>query len=57
MADRTFSRRRRFLRDVLGSASALALAGCDRLSGTDWFPKLLGSAERLSNGAALQMTN
>jgi len=51
MAERKFSRRRRFLRDVIGSASALALAGCDRLSGTDWFPKLLGSAERLSNGA------
>ncbi|HZQ59825.1 MAG TPA: molybdopterin-dependent oxidoreductase, partial [Casimicrobiaceae bacterium] len=44
--------RRRFMRHVLGSAGALILAGCDRLSSTEWFPKLLGQAEYLSQGAA-----
>ena len=52
MSDPTFGPRRRFLRGVLGSAGALVLAGCDRLSQTQWFPRLLGSAEHLSNGAA-----
>jgi len=44
--------RRRFMRNVLGSAGALILAGCDRLSSTQWFPKLLSQAEHLSRGAA-----
>src|SRR5947209_5810369 len=52
MTDRQLSPRRRFFRTIMGGAGALVLAGCDRLSNTQWFPKLLGSAERLSNGAA-----
>ncbi len=44
--------RRRFLRRVLGGAGALVLAGCDRLSNTQWFPKLLGAADQVSAAAA-----
>jgi DMSO/TMAO reductase YedYZ molybdopterin-dependent catalytic subunit len=35
---------------------ALGLAGCDRLSQSDWFPKLLGSAEKLNAGVAKLVT-
>ena len=42
--------KRRFLRIAAGSASALFLTGCDRLSRTEWFPRLLGQGERLSYG-------
>lgn len=52
MTDGVYSTRRRFMRGVLGSASALFVAGCDRLSQTQWFPRLLGSAEHVSQGAA-----
>ena len=43
--------RRRFLSSVFGSASALALAGCDVLSNTEWFPKALGSGEKVTEAA------
>jgi len=52
MTERTHTRRRRFLRSVLGGAGALLLAGCYKLSQTQWFPRVLRGAERLSNGAA-----
>ena len=42
--------KRRFLRLSFGAAGALVLAGCDRLNGTDWFPKILHTAEDLSRG-------
>ncbi len=45
------NRRRRFLRDALALTGAVALGGCDRLSGTDWVPQVLGSATALSHAA------
>ena len=44
--------RRRFLRRAAAATSALVLAGCDRLSSSEWFPKVLGLAERLNYAAA-----
>ncbi|HSC24102.1 MAG TPA: molybdopterin-binding protein [Casimicrobiaceae bacterium] len=37
--------RRRFLSRLVASLGALGVAGCDRLSQSDWFPKVLGAAE------------
>ena len=42
--------RRRFVAGAAGAASAMALSGCDRLSSTEWFPKVLRSGESLSRG-------
>ncbi|HEY7237991.1 MAG TPA: molybdopterin-binding protein [Burkholderiales bacterium] len=42
--------RRRFLGRALGATGALALSGCDALSRSDWFPKVLASAEALNRG-------
>jgi len=44
--------RRVFLTRTAVSVSALALAGCDSLSRTEWFPKVLNAAEPLSEAAA-----
>ena len=44
--------RRRFFARVGAAAGALMLAGCDRLSQTDWFPRFLGSAETLNRTLA-----
>ena len=44
--------RRAFLRSVAASVSAFALAGCDSLSRTEWFPKVLNSVEPLNEAAA-----
>ena len=41
------SRRQLLVRGV-GAAGALMLAGCERLSRTDWFPKILSAGERLN---------
>lgn len=43
--------RRRFLGRVLAASGSLVLAGCDRLSQTEWFPKVLSSAEKLTQAA------
>jgi DMSO/TMAO reductase YedYZ molybdopterin-dependent catalytic subunit len=43
-------RRRLFFRAVAG-AGAIALAGCDKLSRTEWFPKFLGNTEVLTRKA------
>ena len=43
-------RRRLFFRAVAG-AGAVALAGCDKLSRTEWFPKFLGNTEILTRKA------
>jgi len=51
MKTRTELSRRRFLARALGSASALALSGCDALSDTEWFTKVLGTGERLTHAA------
>lgn len=40
--------RRRFLTRAAGAIGLAFLAGCDRLSRTDWFPRVLGSAETLN---------
>jgi DMSO/TMAO reductase YedYZ molybdopterin-dependent catalytic subunit len=42
--------RRSFLRQALTSASAALLAGCDALSNSSWFPKVLEVAEHLNRG-------
>jgi len=49
--------RRYFLRQALTSASAALLAGCDALSNSAWFPKLLGIGEHLSSGAQHLLTS
>jgi DMSO/TMAO reductase YedYZ molybdopterin-dependent catalytic subunit len=46
--DRIDSRRRFALRRLTAAAGTLLLAGCDRLSQTEWFPKVLSLGERLS---------
>lgn len=43
--------RRGILNGLLAGASALVLAGCDRLSNTSWFPKILGMGEKMAYGA------
>jgi DMSO/TMAO reductase YedYZ molybdopterin-dependent catalytic subunit len=42
---------------ALGSAGALLLAGCDRLSDSTWFPKVLEVGERLSRGVHHAVTS
>ena len=51
MNDARVSSRRRFFVRVGGAAAALALAGCQKLSQSEWFPKVLGLGERLSAAA------
>ncbi|MBS0321198.1 MAG: molybdopterin-dependent oxidoreductase [Proteobacteria bacterium] len=46
------TQRRRFFARALGTAGALVLAGCDKLSRTDWFPKVLNVAEPVNNSIA-----
>ena len=48
--------RRRFLGRIAASVGALGVAGCDRLSQTGWFPKVLGSAEVLNGHVAKLVT-
>jgi len=55
-SERTTSRRQ-FLARLAAGTGALLLAGCDQLSRTQWFPKFLGSAEYLSNGAQHLLTS
>jgi len=43
--------RRRFFARVFATAGALALAGCERLSKSDWFPQILGAGEKASSSA------
>ena len=56
-AERELMNRREFMRRAVAGASALLLAGCNKLSETEWFPKLLGGAENLSNGAQHLVTS
>jgi DMSO/TMAO reductase YedYZ molybdopterin-dependent catalytic subunit len=43
--------RRRFLARIFGAAGALALSGCDALSRSEWFPKVLSAGEALNRSA------
>jgi DMSO/TMAO reductase YedYZ molybdopterin-dependent catalytic subunit len=43
--------RRRFLWRALGGAGTLILAGCENLSRSEWFPKILGTGETLNRTA------
>ena len=49
--------RRRFLARAAAAASALVLAGCDRLSRTEWFPRVLAVAEKWNDAAAHAITS
>ena len=48
--------RRVFLRSI-GGVSALLLAGCDRLSGSEWFPRVLELGQRTSKGVHHLLTS
>jgi DMSO/TMAO reductase YedYZ molybdopterin-dependent catalytic subunit len=50
-------RRRNFLVRTLGATGALLLAGCNRLSQTEWFPKVLAVGEQASAAAAHLVTS
>jgi DMSO/TMAO reductase YedYZ molybdopterin-dependent catalytic subunit len=43
--------RRRFFTRLLAGAGAIALTGCDKLSNSEWFTKVLSSGEGLSRNA------
>src|SRR4029453_8804510 len=45
------SSRRRFFVRTLATAGALVLAGCERLSKSDWFPQILAVGEKASSAA------
>ena len=51
------SARRRFLARTFGAVGALALGGCERLSRTEWFPKVLGAGETASSVVAHAITS
>jgi DMSO/TMAO reductase YedYZ molybdopterin-dependent catalytic subunit len=51
------SDRRRFLLRTLGAAGTLAVAGCERLSQSEWFPKVLSAGEAASSAVAHAMTS
>ena len=48
--------RRRFLVGAAQAAGLLLLAGCDNLSQSDWFPRLLGGTEGLTRRAQRLLT-
>jgi len=48
MKRRAELQRRRFLARTIGAGSALLLSGCDALSRTEWFPKVLATGETLN---------
>ena len=41
-------KRRQFLKGTVGAASLVALAGCDNLTQSSWFPNILNKAEHLT---------
>ena len=49
--------RRRFLARAVGAAGAVMLAGCNKLSQTEWFPRILGVGEKASAAAARLVTS
>jgi DMSO/TMAO reductase YedYZ molybdopterin-dependent catalytic subunit len=55
--NRTHDGRRRFLVRATGAAGALLVAGCERLSNSDWFPRVLGAGEKMSSAVAHAVTS
>ena len=55
--NRTRDARRRFFAQTLGAAGTLMLAGCQRLSTSEWFPKVLGAGEAVSAAVAHAVTS
>jgi len=49
--------RRRFLARTFAAVGALALGGCERLSRSEWFPKVLGAGEAASSAVARAVTS
>jgi len=49
-------KRRQFLKGALGATGVIALAGCDNLTQSDWFPELLSQAEKLTELAQRAVT-
>jgi DMSO/TMAO reductase YedYZ molybdopterin-dependent catalytic subunit len=49
--NRVDAARRRFFGRVLTAVGTLALAGCERLSRSEWFPQVLGAGEKASAAA------
>ena len=48
-AERDKLSRRQLLLRMLGLGSGLLLGGCEKLSRTEWFPKVLGVGERVNH--------
>ena len=55
--NRTHDGRRRFLARTIGAAGTLFLAGCERLSNSDWFPTVLSAGEKASAAVAHAVTS
>jgi DMSO/TMAO reductase YedYZ molybdopterin-dependent catalytic subunit len=53
----TTNPRRHFLARALGAAGALLVGGCERLSTSEWFPKVLALGETASEAAAKLVTS
>jgi DMSO/TMAO reductase YedYZ molybdopterin-dependent catalytic subunit len=49
--------RRRFLARTIGAAGTLLVAGCERLSQSEWFPKVLGVGETASAAVSRAVTS
>lgn len=49
-------KRRQLLKGTLGAASLVALAGCDNLTQSSWFPSILQKAEKLTEGVQRAIT-
>lgn len=49
--------RRRLLTRLLAASAASLLSGCDAVSRTSWFPKILGTAESLNQGVQQALTS
>ena len=55
--NRTRDARRRFLARTIGAAGTLLVAGCERLSQSEWFPKVLGAGETASAAVSRAVTS
>ena len=55
--NRTHDGRRRFLARTFGAVGTLFVAGCERLSSSDWFPKVLSAGETASSAVAHAVTS